>query len=387
MYKIVNKRKLAATVAADLVGKLLFGPARLLRGREPIRPETVREILLIRTAYIGDVVMTVPMLKPLRERFPAARVSFLTAARARPVLEGNPHLDAILSYDPFWFYPTGYAAYRRFIRKLRQTPFDLVVEARGDIRELFLLVRPLRARYKVGYDVGGGGYLLTHVVPYPGLKHKVEYHLDIARHLGCPERPLEWGIHLGDRERAEVDALLAGAGVSGEFVAVHPGSRMPLKAWFPERYAALCDALAGRHRLPVVLLGGPDERPVVERIAGSATRATVNLAGALTLRQLAGVLARAAALVCNDSSPMHIAAAMRTPTVAIFGPSKSRETAPYATVSRVVEKDYPCRPACDESTCRNIARPLGCLRDIAVGEVLAAVEGILAESRGERVQV
>ena len=105
----------------------------------------------------------------------------------------------------------------------------------------------------------------------------------------------------------------------------------------------------------------------------------MNLAGSLGLRELAGVLGRAAVLVCNDSSPMHIAAAMKTPTVAIFGPSKSVETAPYATVSRVVEKDYPCRVSCNESICRNAAKPHGCMRDIAVADVLRAVEEILAE--------
>lgn len=387
MYKIIDRKKRYATVAADLLGSLLFGPARLLRRPEEIRPETVREILVIRTAYIGDVIMTIPILRPLRKRFPQARITFLTAARAKAVLEGNPDLDAVLSYDPFWFYPAGWAAYTAFVRELRRLPFDLVIEARADIRDLFFLVRPLRARYKVSYDVGGGGYLLSHVVPYPGLKHKVEYHLDIARYLGCEVGPVAWGVHLSAAEQDHVDTLLGRAGVSGPFIAIHPGSRMPLKTWFPERFAALCDALAARQGLPVVLLGAPGERALVERIAGAASHRTVNLAGLLGLRELAGVLKRAAVLVCNDSSPMHIAAAMKTPTVAVFGPSKSVETAPYATVSRVVEKNYPCRFSCNESTCRNSEAPHGCMRDIVVADVLHAAEEILAESKDDAFPV
>jgi len=387
MYKIVNRKKLCATIAADIAGTIAYAPVRLFRKREVVVPGDIREILVIRTAYIGDVVMTMPLLKPLRERFPQARISFLTATRAAAVLENNPYLDAIIGYDPFWFYPTRRADYRTFIAGLRRTSFDLVIEARADIRELLLLVRPLKARHKVSYDVGGGGYLLTDVVPYGGLKHKVEYHLDIARHLGCDVGPVEWGVYLREEEKRNVDAVLGRAGIGGPFIAVHPGSRLPLKRWFPERYAALCDALVTRCGLPVVLLGSPDERQLAERIAEGMRRKTVNLTGALDLRELAGVLSRAKLFVCNDSSPLHIAAAMKTPTIAVFGPSKSAETAPYAVLSRVVEKDYPCRFDCDESSCRNSSRPHGCMRDIAVADVLHAAEDLLARVGGVHVPV
>jgi predicted lipopolysaccharide heptosyltransferase III len=387
MYKIINKKKRYATIAADIVGTLAYAPARLCARREEIRPAEVRELLVIRTAYIGDVVMTLPMLKPLRQRFPQARISFLTGTRAAAVLENNPYLDAVIGYDPFWFYRTGASGYRSCIRELRRTRFDVVIEARADIRELLFLVRPLKARHKVSYAVGGGGYLLTDVVPYGGLKHKVEYHLDIARHLGCPDGPVAWGIYLREEEERMVEETLRRAGIGGPFIAVHPGSRLPLKLWSPERYAALCDALGDSQGLPVVLFGSADERQLAARIAGIANRKTVNLAGGLTLREMAGLFSRATILVCNDSSPMHIAAAMKTPTVAVFGPSKSVETGPYAVPSRVVEKDYPCRYDCDESTCRNSARPHGCMRDIAVEDVLCAAQDLLAQVGGAHVPV
>jgi len=387
MYKIVNRKKLWATIAADIAGTLAYAPVRLFRKHEEIVPGDIGELLVIRTAYIGDVVMTLPMLKPLRERFPKARISFLTAARAAPLLENNPYLDAVIGYDPFWFYPARGPAYRPFIAGLRRTRFDLVIEARADIRELLFLVRPLRARHKVSYDVGGGGYLLTDVVPYGGLKHKVEYHLDIARHLGCDVGPVEWGVYLREEERRNVDGVLARAGITGSFAAIHPGARLPLKRWFPERFAALCDALAARCGLPVVLLGAADECRLVEQIAAAACRKTVNLAGALSLRELAGVLSRATLFVCNDSSPLHIAAAMKTPTVALFGPSKSVETGPYDVPSRVLERDYPCRSGCDESSCGNTTRPQGCMRDIALEDVLRAAQELLAGIKGVDVPV
>lgn len=380
-YKIVNRRKRYATAAADALGSALFFPRRLRRERE-ILPGEVREILVVRTAYIGDVVMTLPLLKPLKERFPAARITLLTSAGAAGLVAGHPQLDEIVPYNPFWFYATGVRPYLAFMRTMRTRSYDLVIEARGDIREILLLAWPLRARHTVSYAVGGGGFLLDHVVPYPGIKHKVEYHLDIARYLGCTVGPVEWGLVSRPEEHRALDALLGSVGVTGAYAAIHPGSRLPLKMWPLERYAALADRLAERHGLPVVLLGAPEERALAGKVADLMGHRTVNLAGALDLRGLACLLSRAALLVCNDSSPMHIAAAVGTPTVAIFGPSKSVETAPFSPVGSVVERVYPCRFSCDESTCGNTAKPHGCLRDITVEEVLAAAEATL-----ERTQV
>src|SRR3989344_5494937 len=214
MYKIINKRKLFATIAADLVGNLIFFP-RLFKKAEEIKPEEIQEILVIRTAYIGDVIMTIPILKPLKERFPDSRISFLTSIKAKEILKNNPYIDKIITYNPFWFYHSGKKEYFEFIRMLRKRPFDLIIETRGDIRDILLLVWPLKTRFKVGYNIGGGGYLLTHVVPYKGTIHKVEYHLNIAKYLGCEiNKDVEWGIYLTGDEKKRVKEILEGEGGS-----------------------------------------------------------------------------------------------------------------------------------------------------------------------------
>lgn len=377
-YKIVNRNKRWATGLADLIGATVFLPARLRRA-PPIRPEAVRRILVIRTAYIGDVVMTLPLLKPLKDRFPDARITFLTAPAAAELLAHNPFLDEVLTYAPFWFYRGSPRAYVDFVRRLRQETFDLVVETRADIRDIVLLAWPAKSPRRVSYGVGGGAYALTHVVPYPGLKHKVEYHLDLARYLGCPTDPLEWGIYLTAAERACTDARLAGLGVRPPFLCAHPGSRLALKRWLPERYAAAFDRLMHETRLPLLLCGTEAERSLTDDIRRRMTQPAISLVGALTLREFAGLVARAALFVCNDSGPMHVAAAMQTPTVALFGPSKSVETAPYGPRHRVVEKAFPCRPACDESTC-HFHRFHACMHDIEVDDVVRAARVVLEQS-------
>ena len=376
MYKIINTKKLVATAAADVLGNVLFALPRLFRRKERIRNAEVRSILVIRTAYIGDVVMTLPVLKPLKELYPGATISFLTARGAAEVLRNNPYVDEVISYDPFWFYSSSKAEYGKFIRLMRQRTFDLVIEARADIRETLLLAWPLKARYRVSYDVGGGGYLLTHRVPYPGLKHKVEYHLDLVRFLGYGGPDLEWGIYLSAAEQQHVDAIMSRYRFSQPFIAIHPGSRLSLKRWPAKRFGELCDSLMERYDMPVVVFGAASERPVILEMTSTMRHAPVILAGDIGLREMAGILSLAALFICNDSAPMHLAAAMKTPTVAIFGPSKSVETRPYGEGHRVVEKEFPCRYACDENSCR-YERYNACMEDITVDDVFHAAQELL----------
>ncbi len=379
-YKIVNRRKRYATMLADAVGRVLYLPKTIASRRSEIDPELVRRILIIRTAYIGDVMMTVPMLHPLRQRFPSAHISFLTSGGAVPLLRNNPDLDEIIVYDPFWFHKGAVKSdYLHFLKTIRQRQFDLVIEARADIREILMLVRPLRARFKVSYGVGGGAYMLTHVVPYPGVKHKVEYHLDICRYLGCPVEGVVWDVHLSADEREGVGRILAENGIQGPFVAVHPGSRLALKRWLKQRYAALFDRIVEDFEVSVVVLGAASETALVDEIIARMSNVPVNLSGKLSLRSMAGVLARARAFVCNDSAPMHVAAAVGTPTVALFGPSKSLETAPFGAGHRVVECAMPCRDTCDEGVCLHEDRH-ACMRGITVDQVLLAIRDVLRNS-------
>jgi lipopolysaccharide heptosyltransferase II len=379
-YKIINRKKLYATVLADIIGNIIFLPKLFFKKDRKITPENINEILVIRTAYAGDAMMTVPMLKPLKDRFSNARISFLTSTCAGEILRGNPYIDEIITYEPFWFYQTGKKDYVKFISCLKKKSFDLVIEARGDIRELLFIVFPLRARFKVSYDFGGGSYFLTHAVPYKEMKHRVEYHLDIARHLGCKTESIEWGVYLTAEENNSVRELLKSHSITQPFISVHPGGRLPLKRWITERYALLYDKLIEEYGMPLIMLGSKEETALSADIVKNMKHKPHVLTGGLSVRELAAVLSESALFVCNDSAPMHIAAAVKTPTVAVFGPSKSIETAPYGNTHRVVEKDLPCRYKCDEVSCR-FKRFHACMRDIEVKDVFSAVKDVFEETK------
>ena len=373
MYKIVNRKKRILTLISDLVGHVLFFPFRFFVEPAPIRPNAVGRILLIRTAYLGDVIMTLPILKPLKERFPKASVTVLTSSGGREILQNNPYVDDVIVYEPFWFYPSRFRGYLTFLSGFRKRSFDLVIEARADIRDILFLVLPARSKAKLSYAVGGGRYILTHVAPYERRKHKVDYHLDLVRYLGGRTDSIRWGICLTEAEKEDVAQLLQKSGVSEPYFCVHPGGRLPLKRWPSDRWAILCDRMIDRFQLPLLLLSAGPEIGLVGEITGLMRNRPIILAGKTTIRQLSGVLAQASLLVCNDSAPMHIAAALGTATVAIFGPSKSIETGPYGKNHVIVEKEFACRPTCDESRCTN-KHHHACMESISVEDVFHVVE-------------
>ena len=374
-YKIINRKKLFATSLLDIIGYSVFWPFKIFRRKKEI-DRKIREILIIRTAYLGDIIMTLPILKPLKETFPQAKISFIASKQGSELLKGNPYIDTIYGLNPFWFYKSSLAEYLGFIRRIRQKKYDLVIEARGDIRELWLIVYLLKSRFRLSYGFGGGAYLLTHVVPFTEMKHRVEYHLDLVRYLGCVADGIEWGVYLKREEKEHVRGILKTNGITKPFISVHPGARLPLKRWSVNGYANLCDMMAEEWEAPIVLLGSEDERELVDDIMNCMKHTPVNLAGMMNLRELAGFLSESTLFVCNDSAPMHIASAVGTSTVAIFGPSKSIETGPYGINCKVVEKEFPCRFTCDESTCKHKVYQ-ECMKAITPNDVFTAVKGLM----------
>jgi len=376
-YKIINKKKRLAITMADRVLSTLFLPSLLLKKRKPVNSESIHEILVIRTAYIGDVIMTLPVLKPLKALYRGARVSFLTCSHSAPMLEKNPFVDRIITYDAFWFYPRTFRAavmeYLSCLRILRFNSYDLIIEARGDIRDIMLLAFMARGRYRVSYAIGGGHCLLSHVVPFERVKHKVDYHLDIVRYLGGNTDPLEWGFYLTELEEMEAMEILNRneQPAEGPVVAIHPGARKELKRWSPAGFGSVADMLIDNLNASVLLMGGPAEVELAKGIADRMKNRVTVLAGKTTLREMAALLKSCELFICNDSSPLHVASMMKTPTVAIFGPSESNDTGPYKNIHKVVQKDFPCRHKCDESVCRHEVYH-GCMRAITPYDVLKA---------------
>ncbi len=332
----------------------------------------VRRLLLVKPSSLGDVIHALPTAGALRRRFPAAHLAWLVEEESADVVRGTAAVDeVIVSGRRRWLraLAAGRGAgrtlgeFRALLRTLRAGNFDLVVDLQGLLKSA-IYVLATGARMRVGLSTGREGSRLacTHVVEAPAGEHAVERYLRAAWALGAPDGPRDFPIAVPPEAAAEADRILAEAGgavagVAGErgrlpLAVLHPAARWPTKQWTPEAFAAVGDRIADAMGAAVVITGGRADVGAGEAVRTRMRRPALNLAGRTPLKVLAAILRRAAIMVTVDSGPMHLAAALGTPLVALFGPTAPSRTGPYGTgPRRVLQEVLPCVP-CLERRCR-----------------------------------
>ncbi len=335
----------------------------------------VRRLLIIKPSSLGDVVHALPTLAALRRQFPSTRLTWLVKREWADVLEGNPDLDDVLALDlSVKGWPTA-------MRAVRSGRFDLVVDLQGLLRSAmlgWLSGSPARVGFANGRE--GSPWLYTHRVPVPDMSmHAVDRYLLIARFLGAgPEKPRPSAFHLPQESAAEarVEALLAAAGVQAGtmLAALNPSARWTTKQWPIESFAAVGDWLQ-RQGVRVVVIGGREERPAGEAVMRAMHGAPIDLAGKTTLKELIALLRRVRVFITNDSGPMHLAAAVGTPVIALFGPTDPARTGPYGDGHTILRSGVPCSP-CFSRRCANAVK-LECLTTIGPQAVIESAAKLL----------
>jgi lipopolysaccharide heptosyltransferase I len=341
-----------------------------------------QRILIIKPSSLGDVVHALPVLAALRRACANAHIAWLVNDGLAPLLEGHPLLDEVIRFDRdrygrMWRSPRVFVDFWRFVAQIRRRRFDLVIDLQGLIRS-GLMSRFSGAGQRLGFAEAREGAWLFYsrrVRCADSAEHAVDKNLAVVRALGLSVDRPEFPLGLQAVERAAASELLARA--AGEpveaFTAVIPGARWETKLWPMEKMAALIDRMHAEGLARCVLLGAPDEREFAERIVATCRSRVIDLVGRTSLRQLAALIDLAGRVVCHDSGPLHIAAALGKPTVAIFGPTNPDRTGPYSDAARVVRHLIECAP-CYRRVC-----PYGhqnCLRQLEVETVLAEVRGL-----------
>jgi lipopolysaccharide heptosyltransferase I len=337
----------------------------------------IRRILIIKPSSLGDVVHALPVLAALRSQFPQAHISWMVASSFAPLLIDHPLLDEVLLFDRKHYgrlHRSGRSAgdFVGFVRGLATRRFDLVIDLQGLFRS-GLFARLTGARYRVGFaDVRElAGLFYTHRIRVPAtIRHAVDRNVHLARTIGLPiDRPA-FPLAVSLREIQAANARLADAAghFVPRFIAVVIAARWPTKQWAPERFAALLDRLHAENAPPCVLLGAPDEREVAARVSAATDAPLINLVGQTSLRELTALLDRSERVITNDSGPMHLAAALGKPIVALFGPTDPQRCGPYGAPARVVRSAIPCL-GCYRRTCWHHT----CLRELSVDRVATAM--------------
>ncbi|MBN2283095.1 MAG: lipopolysaccharide heptosyltransferase II [Deltaproteobacteria bacterium] len=336
-------------------------------------------ILIVKLSAIGDVVHTLPSLSAIRDRYPRAHITWVIEEASADLIANHPALDRVLvSRRKGWLRELqrsgktrpALAEMAEFIRGLRDRSYDVVIDFHGLFKSA-LIVALSGGKRKIGYDSMQelSGLFLNEKVPEDMSKHAVDRYLDLARHLGADPNRVEFTIAVDNDNRLRVSKLLEAhdINITAPFIAVNPVAFWETKLWEDEKFARLCDRIGEELDIPVIITGGGGEKRL-ERIAGMTRGPCVNLQGKTTLRDLAYLYQKARLVVTTDSGPMHVAAAMGTPVVALFGPTDPVRTGPYGEGHRVIRKNLPCSP-CFLKTCKTMQ----CMKEISVDEVFQAV--------------
>jgi heptosyltransferase-2 len=303
-----------------------------------------KNALVLQTSFLGDSLLTLPLLRRLKESLPGARVSVLTLPKNAGVFRNSPWVDEVILDDKRGAHG-GLRGPWRIAAELRARGFDLAVIPHRSFRSALVAWLAGIPR-RVGFAASAGRFLLTDAVPFAWLTHDLERNLALARPLGGESKAsASEGRYVAPPPVSPaLAARLVEAGVApgARLAGVHPGAAWETKRWLPERFAELCRRLKAEGLTPV-LIGGPGDAALGAEIARSS--GAVNLVGKTDLEELKSLMGRLSLFVTNDSGPMHLAAAAGVPVVAIFG-ATTRELGffPYGSGHLVVEAPLACRP-------------------------------------------
>ena len=336
-------------------------------------------ILLIKLSSLGDVIHTLPTLEALRSLYPRGHITWLVEDTNAPVLAGHPALDEVwpvprprLGKGRF---PENVHELLRVAHRLRKEPFDLVIDLQGLLKSAVWVALARGAR-KLGYDRAREfSYLALseRLDPFDPEAHAVWRYLNVARHLGAPaEAPrFRFGLNIPEN-LSHLIPLESG----GPLTVLHPGARWPTKLWPPVHWARLAGWLVREKGFQLVITGSPGDRDLTGEIATQCDAPLLNLAGRTSLAELASLLQKARVAVTTDTGPMHLAAALGTPVVALFGPTEPRRTGPFGPGHEVVRLTLPCSP-CFRRQCPEPR----CLTELPLSSVQEAVEKILVRRK------
>jgi 3-deoxy-D-manno-octulosonic-acid transferase/heptosyltransferase-1 len=336
-------------------------------------------ILIVKLSAIGDVIHTLPSLRELRRRYPEAHITWVIEEASADLIKDHPDLDRILIFPrKRWIKefkagrlrkPAG--EMRAWIHSLRERPYDLVIDFHGLFKSAFIVFLSGGKR-KLGYDSMQelSGLFYNEKIPENMEKHAVDRYLDFPRYLGANIGKPEFPIAIRPLHERNIAEILKSYGLyeheKDAFIVVSPVALWETKLWQNEKFARLADRINEELDMKVILTGA--ERKILDDIQRRMRTSSINLGGQTTLRELACLYRQAKLVISTDSGPMHLAAAVGTPVIALFGPTDPRRTGPYGEGHLVIQKALSCSP-CLLKKCDSMQ----CMRGISVEDIFEAV--------------
>ncbi len=340
-------------------------------------------ILMVKLSAIGDVIHTLPALNAIKSHFPDAHITWLVEEDAASLVEGHEALDRVLvSKRKRWmrglrsssFFSTISEIYR-FIKALRDTHYDMILDFQALLKS-GVLIAFARGRRKIGFGKGlehmEHSYIfLNERIPAVDMEiHALSRGMMFMEALGIPSDTVEYKLPVSSHDYEKVEDLMTTYGLLGAktLIAINPVAKWETKLWANKKFSQLADMLIHRYDAKIVFTGGPDDRPTIQDIMAAMKGHAVNLAGHTTLKMLAALYEKMVFVVSTDTGPMHMAAAVGTPVVALFGPTAPWRTGPFGTGHQIVRAEPECTP-CFKRECKTI----DCMEQISVQQVVDAI--------------
>jgi heptosyltransferase-2 len=329
-------------------------------------------ILIRAVNWVGDAVMTTPAIGAVRDRFPRAEITLLANPLVSQLFTPHRSVDRVITFDRNGVHK-GLAGRIRLAAHVRKQAFDAAVILPNSFESAlipWLAGIPIR----LGKSSDGRGFMLTgrfRPDPLKSAAHEVEYYLDLVRSFGITGQAHAPFLTVTPEEGRAAALRLAEHGITADdfVVGINPGAAYgSAKRWYPERFAEVAGSLAAAWNARVVIFGGPGETDISDGIERHLAGACCNLAGKTNLRELMALIQRCNFLVTNDSGPMHVAAALGVPLVAIFGSTDHATTSPYTDRAAIVRRDVDCAP-CKLRECPTDHR---CMTAVSADDVVQA---------------
>jgi len=340
----------------------------------------MKRILVARTDRIGDVILSLPAINAIRKAFPDAYIAVMVQPRIDDIMKGNPHINEVIVYDKNKKHK-GVLKNIGFIKWLRSKKFDMVLNLHSTKRTnllCFLAGIPRR----IGYARGKADFLLTDRIEYTkklGEKHEAEYSLDILRHLNINPEFADPLIYVQHEDEKKAGEILKGLGIaSGEkFVILHPGASCKSKMWPLENFAKTGDMLMENLKIKVMINLAPSQADLGEKVRGFMKNKPVFFCDSTTLGELAALFKKGSLVISNDSGPVHIAAAVGTPVISIFGRNQKGLSPvrwrPLGARALAIHKDV----GCTECLAHDCKKEFLCLKSISAQEVFEKAKDLL----------
>ena len=325
-----------------------------------------QRIVLVKLGAIGDVVNALPFVNRLRRGLPNSRIAWVIAPLAHSLVAAHPAVDEFIVTNP-----RRWRELPALLRRLRAGRFDLAIDLQR-IQKSAWITRATGAARRLGFDRARCkelSWLATNDTipanPQPGVT--VAQYLEFADHLGLPAAPIEWHLPFEAWQPTPGQA-------SGALVVVNVGASKVANRWLPESWAKLCDRLVSELGARVELSGGPEDRPLADDLLRHGEAAVGDRVGGLSLRETAGLIAAADLFIGCDTGPLHMAVALGTPTVSLYGAADPERTGPWGQSAGIVTHQVPCAP-CRKRHCHVPGHP--CMSELEVDEVLDRVRPFL----------